>query len=449
MTPISRPTQTLDSHLDPISEEVCPLGHPLTSSQTLATPPGSPTPQDQHELPEDLPPPYSATEPALLHHTANSYYSLDALQARFFIACESQDLAKMETMIRTNPHIDINAKKTSIFINNEGEAYQEVKTLLMIASQLGNLAAVKMLVEAGASVHTKGTIQTRIRINPHSTSTITIKEATVLHAACLSPTPQSNPDLIYYLVRAGADIHAKARSDVPKIDLCTPLYLLCTWPDSEEMINFFIERGAKPEGQLPYIARAIRTNHSLACIKILLERKASPTYETPITEAAKQGLIEVAELLLRYGAELNTIENSPLQAAAMNSQIPMMQWLLERGANPSAHFRIPQSNIDPTLLAIKGNVYDVKMPPLFYAITIGDVKMTELLLHHKADIYAKATYIKRVTSTIFSRHIPPHQIEEELSLKDTVSLLAPFTTKAAITTLLRKYNAYQDDCIIS
>lgn len=302
-----------------------------------------------------------------------------------------------------------------------------------------------MLIKAGASVDTEGTIHAQIRISPSSTSTVVVKEATVLHAACLAPIPRLNPDLIYYLVNAKADIHAKARSELPKIDLCTPLYLLCTLADTEDIINFFIEQGAKPQGQFPYIASAIHTNHSQACIKTLLELGASPTYGTPISEAARQGMIEVAELLLSYGATINTSENSPLQKAAMNTQIPMMKWLLEHGANPAINFRIPPLHIAQTLQDKRGNIRDLRMPPLMYAATIGNVEMTELLLQHKADVDATATYKRSVPASSFSWNRNTLLIQEEISLKDAVSLLTPPEAKPAINALLRKY----DPCTIA
>ena len=71
-------------------------------------------------------------------------------------------------------------------------------------------------------------------------------------------------------------------------------------------------------------------------VKLLLENGADPDIQddmgdTALTWAAVNGNIEIAELLLKYGADVN----KGLKAAVSNLQKEMIIFLLENGANES------------------------------------------------------------------------------------------------------------------
>jgi ankyrin repeat protein len=92
--------------------------------------------------------------------------------------------------------------------------------------------------------------------------------------------------------------------------------------------------------------------------------------ETPLMGALRGGHSEVAELLLRYGANIDVrdeVEWTLLHRASILGLVDLAEWLLNHGADVNAK--------DRSLWT-----------PLYRAIFYGDFKIAWILLEHKADI---------------------------------------------------------------
>lgn len=173
---------------------------------------------------------------------------------------------------------------------------------------------------------------------------------TPLHQACKC----NLPEVAEYLIDNGADINAK---DVMKM---TPLHYACI-EASDELIKLLMAKGAdtqvenskkqKPGKILELRDAAQKTllnalehggkENKKAVVEIFKEWPDFINHSfskgmRPIHLAAGFGQPEMIELLLQYGADIETLDmklNTPLHYAAMYGKIDSVKYLLEHGAN--------------------------------------------------------------------------------------------------------------------
>lgn len=134
----------------------------------------------------------------------------------------------------------------------------------------------------------------------------------------------------------------------------TPL-IVAMENEKEEVVKLLLSRGASPtfvsDGSTPLI-QAIHC-FSKAMVKILLdaganangvEQGAVPNVnfrdECPLNEAAKWGNVDIVEILIRYGAEVDKVSNvsndgrvTPLLSASANGHLGVCKRLYQAGAN--------------------------------------------------------------------------------------------------------------------
>jgi ankyrin repeat protein len=108
---------------------------------------------------------------------------------------------------------------------------------------------------------------------------------------------------------------------------------------------------------MPLQLAVIRRRNEIA--KCLLDHGADPNRGTeshllPLAAAAYNRDLAMMELLVSHGADVNVPLNqaSPLELAAMGKRMDLIDWLLERGADPSAVFapRVAVYRIDGRFL---------------------------------------------------------------------------------------------------
>ena len=128
--------------------------------------------------------------------------------------------------------------------------------------------------------------------------------------------------------------------------------------DHIQLTKFLLDEGADPNrrclahtGSGHYLRQSVKSS-SLEIIKILLQHGARIQLSGAIREAARLGRVDVLELLLNNGADVNETlpadvgflireqrhqqaSESPLHVAALHAQIYSVRWLLAHGADPN------------------------------------------------------------------------------------------------------------------
>lgn len=272
------------------------------------------------------------------------------------------------TFVRMNPqdqtpeallnadHFDALADR---FVGNPELIYSftpKGKSLLMVAMEQGDLAAVKWLLEQGADLHASDALGLPTLF--YALDNLELMQFLLPYGANLS---QSDPDgmtLIHYavkrgnmemiqlLVEFGADVNARNNQ------YQTPLMMAVGAPKPEECIRLLVTFGADVN---------------------LFDRRG----DTALHKAAFYGRNEEVRLLLEFGADpaiLNLQEMSALHVAVENGFVEVVTLFLEH---------------EPTAVndaSIEGYA------PIYYACMNGDEEMIDLLLDRGANINQRMYY---------------------------------------------------------
>ncbi|EFY84200.1 Pfs, NACHT and Ankyrin domain protein [Metarhizium acridum CQMa 102] len=244
-------------------------------------------------------------------------------------------------------------------------------------------AGVELLVSSGASIETRDSETTLVI----ATKCLPILQLPLKRGANiderneLGQTPlmvtidNMRPESARHLVASGANVNLAGDFGLP------PLWIALRDSDSETILSLAARCGVTSMVEL-LLKRGARVNNSGGV-------------STPLHEAVHVGHVEVTELLLDNGAELDVEDKNgrtPLSIAAAKGKTTLLQLLLRRGAG--VNFKAKCNGLAPLHRAAeKGNVTTTEL----LCARGGDINIRDELGQtslHKAVEYEKNTVVK-------------------------------------------------------
>lgn len=235
-------------------------------------------------------------------------------------------------------------------INTHSNEFKE--SALTLACYKGHLEMVRFLLEAGAD-------------QEHKTDE--------MHTALMEASMDGHVEVARLLLDSGAQVNMPADS------FESPL-TLAACGGHVELAMLLLERGANieevnDEGYTP-LMEAAREGHE-EMVALLLSQGADinaqteETQETALTLACCGGFLDVADFLIKAGADIESGANTPLMEAAQEGHLDLVRHLINCGANVNA----TTSSGDTALM---------------YACENGHTDVAELLLQAGADLEHEA-----------------------------------------------------------
>lgn len=231
-------------------------------------------------------------------------------------------------------------------INTHSNEFKE--SALTLACYKGHLSMVRFLLNAGAD-------------QEHKTDE--------MHTALMEASMDGHVEVARLLLDSGAQVN------MPTDSFESPL-TLAACGGHVDLAMLLIERGANieevnDEGYTP-LMEAAREGHE-EMVALLLSQGANinaqteETQETALTLACCGGFLEVADFLIKAGADLELGASTPLMEAAQEGHIDLVRYLLESNAHVHA-----QTQTGDTALT--------------YACENGHTDVANLLLQYGADL---------------------------------------------------------------
>ncbi len=190
---------------------------------------------------------------------------------------------------------------------------------------------------------------------------------------------EGHEDMVALLLAQGADLNAQTEETQE-----TALTLACCG-GFLDVADFLIKAGADIEaGASTPLMEAAQEGH-LELVKYLLENKATvnaqtTTFDTALTYACENGHTDVADLLLKFGAELEH-ESEGGRTPLMKAARAGHYCTVKFLINKGANVNKATSNNDHT--------------PLSLACAGGHLQVVELLLQNGADPFHKLKVLKK------------------------------------------------------
>ena len=122
-----------------------------------------------------------------------------------------------------------------------------------------------------------------------------------------------------------------------------------------------------------YVERFVDQWRQVADTRVSEKQWLTPLRQTPLHQASQSGTLEVARLLIEYGADLAVQDkhgNTPLHEASMSESVEIARLLLELGAATAAQ-------------------NERGLTPLHQASRSGNIDIAGLLIEHGADVAAR------------------------------------------------------------
>ncbi|GBM44967.1 Ankyrin repeat domain-containing protein 17 [Araneus ventricosus] len=224
-------------------------------------------------------------------------------------------------------------------------------TPLMEAASAGHVEVAKLLVERGASINThsnefKESALTLACYKGHLEMVRFLLEAGAdrehktdeMHTALMEASMDGHVEVARLLLDSGAQVNMPADS------FESPL-TLAACGGHVELAMLLLDRGANieevnDEGYTP-LMEAAREGHE-EMVALLLSQGADinaqteETQETALTLACCGGFLEVADFLIKAGADIELGASTPLMEAAQEGHLELVRYLINAGANVNA-----------------------------------------------------------------------------------------------------------------
>ncbi len=227
---------------------------------------------------------------------------------------------------------------------------------------------------------------------------------TALMIAC----EKGYPEIAKLLIQEGASVHTKVKKDQTAL-------IYASQEGHADIVEMLINAGAKVDEKAYYGETALMyacKNGHIGVAQILLSHGASTkgkekVDETPLSLASENGHAKIIDLLVSYGVDVNKRRdnyNPVIALAAEKGHTAAVQSLINAGANVDGDgwYGIPLVDAclygyyDTAQLLIK-NGADVNIrtrqtgtTPLCAAAECGDIKIAKMVIKNGADIVEKA-----------------------------------------------------------
>jgi ankyrin repeat protein len=261
----------------------------------------------------------------------------------YYKAIRTNDLAQLKSLVSAG---DVNVRD------------RHGATPLMYAASVGSVAAVKVLLAAGADAKVKNSF-----------------DATALMWGI------TNLEKVRLLVDAGADVNARSKQGM------TPLLIAASNAGSIEIVRLLLAKGAdvnsKRDSGAP-TAAAVTPDPSDPLAKRRRHSGGEGGY-TPLVAAASANDLEMVRLFVEKGVDVNAESrrgDTALHFAAGAGNLAMVKLLLTKGANVNA---ATQESIQVR----KGPIGLNHLTALIYAAPYGTPELVGTLIDAGAQVNAK------------------------------------------------------------
>ncbi|XP_015790056.1 ankyrin repeat and KH domain-containing protein 1 isoform X2 [Tetranychus urticae] len=259
-------------------------------------------------------------------------------------------------------------------------------TPLMEAASAGHVAVAKILVEKGASINShsdefKESALTLACYKGHLEMVRFLLEAGAdqehkteeMHTALMEASMDGHVEVARLLLDSGAQVNMPADS------FESPL-TLASCGGHVELAMLLLERGANieevnDEGYTPLMEAAREGQEEMVALLLSqgadINAQTEETQETALTLACCSNSLEVADFLIKAGADIEAGGNTPLMEAAQEGHIELVKHLINVGANVNA----TNANGETALM---------------HACENGHTDVAEILLYASADLEHEA-----------------------------------------------------------